>query len=154
MTTTGPLELSGFVAGVSDEGPIASDSVRLKPAGPLVCDVNSCVDALSGAVLDGACAGWFATGDSVAEAGKVLISTGLDGNASWPLPGRDPAWCKASWVGEPVEACSDADVAMGTSGKHSGGATAALRSETEAEKRACAESRSRKAIRTIPDEAV
>lgn len=33
MTTTGPLELSGFAAGVSVEGPMASVSVRFRLVG-------------------------------------------------------------------------------------------------------------------------
>jgi hypothetical protein len=33
MTTTGPLELSGFAAGVSVDGPIASVSLRLRSTG-------------------------------------------------------------------------------------------------------------------------
>lgn len=33
IITTGPLELSGFAAGVSEDGPIASVSMRLRSAG-------------------------------------------------------------------------------------------------------------------------
>lgn len=55
MTTTGPFELSGFAAGVSVEGPIASVSLRLRSTrgagfegdeGAAVgCAVSTCCDS-------------------------------------------------------------------------------------------------------------
>lgn len=46
ITTTGPLEVSGFAAGVSVEGPIASVSAQVKVAGAeglegVDCDIDS-----------------------------------------------------------------------------------------------------------------
>ena len=100
MMTTGPLELSGFAAGVSEEGPIASVSMRLRSAGGVglavagagveeaaaagsacsevcasaVCEDCSGIDSGSAAVADVVV---FVVVGSGIDAGNVLISTGL-----------------------------------------------------------------------------
>lgn len=120
ITTTGPLELSGFAAGVSVEGPIASVSVRLSSAGGPGFDASgSGIDSPGVSLVSDGCAPVVSVGNDVgagsevcaafadwsgAEAGNVFISTGLDDNAACPLLGREPdcwgALCAGvAWAG-------------------------------------------------------
>jgi len=95
MTSTGPLVLSGFAAGVSVEGPIASVSARVKAAGGGgFADDEGAAGAFSEALVSMAgvavvaIAAWvgasavFAGAAPAPEAWRVLISTGLDDRAS------------------------------------------------------------------------
>lgn len=141
ITTTGPFELSGFVAGVSDEGPIASVSERVRSVGGVGfndadgdidsvgigvdskgctscgCDVCSCADGGFAALSD-VCAVGSVDGSvgAVAEAGNVLISTGLDDNSPCPLPGLEPVCCGALCAGVVVDGGSAIEEAMACSG--------------------------------------
>lgn len=119
MTMTGPFEVSGFVVGVSVDGPIASDTKRLRLAGAspstaagadgaagsgAICMLCSCgwgaaASVDGGLAASGACAVVFVDGGSSADAGNVLISSGLVDNAPFPpLVGREPACCGALGV--------------------------------------------------------
>lgn len=133
MTTTGPFELSGFAAGVSVEGPIASVSLRLRSAGAagfaeadgaasgcvLVaccaacgCGVDVCVDAGGGVSAVGASV--VVAAGSEDDAGNVFISTGLEERASCrALVGREPGG--VCWVDVPVDGRPEG-VAMAGSG--------------------------------------
>lgn len=54
ITTTGPLELSGFAAGTSVEGPIASVSARLSSAGGVgFGGAGGVIDSAGSCVLEG-----------------------------------------------------------------------------------------------------
>ena len=109
MTTTGPFELSGFAAGVSVEGPIASVSARLRFVGGagFVGDVAAICELVAGivsevcgtsisagpvvVVVSEACAVLLVGADAAPDGGNVFISTGLDDNSSWAFSARDPA---------------------------------------------------------------
>lgn len=99
MTSTGPFVLSGAAAGVSVEGPMASVSARLRleggagftndeGAGSVLSEglvsVEGGVESVVWAVVgvSDSCAVVFADAGVAAEAGSVLISTGLDDSAS------------------------------------------------------------------------
>lgn len=119
MTMTGPFVVSGFDVGVSVDGPIASDSARVRLAGAsastaagtdgaagsgAICMLCSCVWGVAasidgGLAASGTCAVVFVDGGSPADAGNVLSSTGLVDNAPFPLlVGREPACCGALGV--------------------------------------------------------
>lgn len=111
MTTTGPLELSGFAAGVSVEGPIASVSLRLRSTGGAGFEVGaagagsilSCGSVCPvwgiGVPVDGVGAGPVvcaavlgasgAAAGSGADAARGFISTGSVDGAPSPLAGRE-----------------------------------------------------------------
>lgn len=119
MTTTGPFELSGFAAGVSVEGPIASVSERFRSAGragfagaaspSLGCegcasDVSVAVGAVAagalGAASDaGAGARALVASSGEEEAGSGRISTGLEDRASWLEDGGEERCWGALWAG-------------------------------------------------------
>lgn len=107
ITSTGPLVLSGFAAGVSVEGPMASVSARFKFAGGAGFADDDAASWLSsegsisaadgagtstGLVTDASGTGAAVLVDvgPAADAGSVLSSTGLDDNGSCLLCGRDP----------------------------------------------------------------
>jgi hypothetical protein len=95
ITTTGPFDVSGFTAGVSVEGPMASVSVRLRLVGSAGFDcAGGAIGSARGCVVC-VCAGWAVgtcdTGSSVDVASEVaagsfaesvFISTGLVARAS------------------------------------------------------------------------
>ena len=145
ITTTGPLVGSGLIVGVSVEGPIASDSARVRVAGVVnpsafagaadtgaICVLCSCVWAdvsstgAGSAVASGAaCVVVFVVdGGSAADAaGNVLSSTGLVDKAAFSLlVGRELAGCGALGVTiVPVEGWSKAAVAIAGSGTTASG---------------------------------
>jgi hypothetical protein len=112
ITRTGPLVLSGFAAGVSVDGPIASVSARFNVVGgaglvgddgvTCACAValvsttcGTSVDVAIGA--EASVSGYWAVvmlvfveSWAAPDAWRVLISTGLDDSASLLLCGRDP----------------------------------------------------------------
>lgn len=109
ITSTGPLVLSGFAAGVSVDGPIASVSARFNAAGGAgFADGEAATGAFSEALVSTAggvevaigavagvsatCVPVFAEAGTTPDAWRVLISTGLD-DRPWSLLlcGRDPA---------------------------------------------------------------
>lgn len=109
ITSTGPLVLSGFAAGVSVDGPIASVSARFNAAGGAgFADGEAATGAFSEALVSTAggvevaigavtgvsatCVPVFAEAGTTPDAWRVLISTGLD-ERPWSLLlcGRDPA---------------------------------------------------------------
>jgi len=87
ITTTGPLEVSGFAAGVSVEGPIASVSAQVKVAGAeglegVDCDIDSevggfdcacdvCCDCDCG--RSGCCSGGGLEAEAAAGADSVIV---------------------------------------------------------------------------------
>ena len=108
ITSTGPLVLSGFAAGVSVDGPIASVSARFNAAGDagfadgetatgalsevlvsVTCGVEVAIGAVTG--VSATCVPVFAEAGTTPDAWRVLISTGLD-DRPWSLLlcGRDP----------------------------------------------------------------
>jgi hypothetical protein len=145
ITTTGPLVGSGLIVGVSVEGPIASDSARVRVAGGVntsafagaadtgaICVLCSCVwadvsstDAGSAVASGAACVVVFVVdGGSAADvAGNVLSSTGLVDKAAFSLlVGRELAGCGALGVTiVPVEGWSKAAVAITGSGTTASG---------------------------------
>jgi hypothetical protein len=148
ITTTGPLVGSGLIVGVSVEGPIASDSARVRVAGGAssstftgaadtgaICVLCSCVwedgsslDGVSTAASGSSCVVVFVLdGGSAADvAGNVLNSTGLVDKAAFPLlVGRELAGCGALGVTTvPVEGWWDAGVAMAGSESSASGTIA------------------------------
>lgn len=100
ITTTGPLVLSGFRAGVSVEGPIASVSVRLRLAGAAALEGDDGTGVSSeGCATAGVCEGALlltSTGCTAgfteeSDGGRCFISTGLEDRAPWSLlVGREP----------------------------------------------------------------
>jgi hypothetical protein len=107
ITSTGPLVLSGFAAGVSVDGPIASVSARFNAAGgagfadgeaatgassevlvSATCGVEAAIGAAAG--VSATCVLVLAGAGTAPEAWRVLISTGLDDRPSLLLCGRDP----------------------------------------------------------------
>jgi len=122
ITMAGPLAESGFAAGISVEGPIASDSIRVRLAGAVVerCVFCSSVRDTEGSIdgglaaLSGSCAAVFADGVSVTGAGNVLSSTGLVDNAAFSLlVGRESAGWGALGAGiAPVAGGSGCGVAI------------------------------------------
>ena len=111
MTTTGPFELSGIVAGVSVEGPMASVSARLRLVGGAgfaadvvggaalgagsvseVCGTVIMVGSVAPATLSGTGAVVFAAAGAAPDDGNVFISTGLDDRSScaFSFSVRDP----------------------------------------------------------------
>ena len=130
MTSTGPLVLSGFEAGVSVEGPMASVSARFKAVGGAgFADEEGAAGAFSGAMAStaggadvaiAACAGasavWvavFAGAAPATEAWRVLISTGLEDRASLLLWGRDDEAAGCGVLCGPVGGCSAVDAMVG-----------------------------------------
>jgi len=108
MTSTGPLVLSGFAAGVSVDGPIASVSARFNAAGgagfadgaaatgassealiSVTCGVEAAIAAGTG--VSATCVLVLAGAGTAPDAWRVRISTGLDDRPSLLLCGRDPA---------------------------------------------------------------
>jgi len=108
ITSTGPLVLSGFAAGVSVDGPIASVSARFNAAGgagfadgetatgafsevlvSVACGVEVAIGAATG--VSATCVLVFVEAGTAPDACRVLISTGLDDRpSSLLLCGRDP----------------------------------------------------------------
>lgn len=99
ITNVGPLVLSGTVAAVSVEGPMASVSARARLEGGAgftdddgagVAEPDGCISEMCGLVdatcvvrgVSESCAAVSAGVDAMAGAWSVLISTGLDDNAS------------------------------------------------------------------------
>lgn len=134
IITTGPLELSGLAAGVSEEGPIASVSMRLRSAGGVGLAVAGAgvEESASGSARSEFCAsGVWETGSGIdrgsaagadvvvvvfvvetgsgRDAGNVLISTGLEERACWPLPlpGRELGFCVVTGCGDDAVAVVD-----------------------------------------------
>jgi hypothetical protein len=106
ITSTGPFVLSGFAAGVSVDGPMASVSARFKAGGgasfagdeeapgassgvlgSTSCAVGAAIGAAAGASV--VCVGVSAGAGPAPDASKVLISTELAGRGSLLLCGRD-----------------------------------------------------------------
>mgnify|MGYP003624077604 CR=1 FL=1 len=129
ITTTGPLVLSGFAAGVSVEGPIASVSARVR----LIGGAGFVVDAAAGNVLgagmvsvvcgtmisagaelvsSGSCVVVLVVGGAVTAGGNVFISTGLDDNASCVFSDLDPAATCGGLLCAAVDECSALAEAM------------------------------------------
>lgn len=124
ITTTGPFVLSGFAAGVSVEGPIASVSVRLSAVGRAAfVGFDVAIDSDGGVLcVCGFSSGFCAVGTlgTVSEADavgvddgtsvvcRVLISTGLVDSGAWLLDGRDPVCCvcEGLWAAVGAAPCS------------------------------------------------
>ena len=108
ITSTGPLVLSGFAAGVSVDGPMASVSARFKAEGgagfadgeaaagassevlgSTVCGVEVAIGAVAGAASV-ACVVVSTGAGPAPDASRVLISTALVDRGSLLFCGRDP----------------------------------------------------------------